>query len=74
MTPDFDRLPLWKQMELLTRLRFVAAVVAVSEVAASLNSEVSPVAMPVCAECEHGGDCTIPQQCRLNLPSLISTN
>ena len=73
MTPDFNSLPLWKQMELLTRLRFVAAVVAVSEVAASIN-ELSPVAMPVCAECEHGGDCTIPQQCRLNLPSLISTN
>ena len=73
MTPDFNSLSLWKQMELLTRLRFVAAVVAVSEVAASIN-ELSPVAMPVCAECEHGGDCTIPQQCRLNLPSLISTN
>ena len=73
MTPDFNSLPLWKQMELLTRLRFVAAVVAVSEVAASIN-ELSPVAMPVCAECEHGGDCTIPQQCRLNLPSFISTN
>ena len=73
MMPDFNSLPLWKQMELLTRLRFVAAVVAVSEVAASIN-ELSPVAMPVCAECEHGGDCTIPQQCRLNLPSLISTN
>lgn len=73
MMPDFNSLPLWKQMELLTRLRFVAAVVAVSEVAASIN-ELSPVAMPVCAECEHGGDCTIPQQCRLNLPPLISTN
>ena len=74
MTPDFNSLPLWKQMELLTRLRFVAAVVAVSEVAASINSEVSPVAMPVCAAWEHGGDCTIPQQCRLNFPSFISAN
>ena len=73
MMPDFNSLPLWKQMELLTRLRFVAAAVAVSEVAASIN-ELSPVAMPVCTECEHGGNCTIPQQCRLNLPSLISTN
>ena len=74
MTADFDKLPLWKQMEMLNRLRLIAAMVAVSEVAASIN-ELSPVAAAVpCAECEHGGNCAVPHQCRLNFPPLLSTN
>ena len=75
MTADFDKLPLWKQMEMLNRLRLIAAMVAVSEVAASVNESLSSVAVSVpCAECEHGRNCAVPHQCRLNFPPLLSTN
>ena len=74
MQSDFDKLPLWQQMELLTRLRFVAAFVAASEVTASINKSSSGAVVAICADCEHGGNCAVPQRCRLNLPSLFSPN
>ena len=73
MTADFDKFPLWKQMEMLNRLRLIAAMVAVSEVAASVN-ELSPVAAVPCAEGELDGKCALPPECRLNFPPLLSTN
>lgn len=74
MKAQFDKLPLYRQMEILTRLRFVAAVVAASEVTARNERLSAGAAVGACIDCEHGGNCTVPDECRLNFPPLLSTN